>query len=84
MSEIEKVIKDKRTDLSPIWIMRQAGRYLPEFREIRKKNTDFIQLCLNETLSSEITLQPLKRFDFDASIIFSDILMIPYGLNQKV
>tara|TARA_E500000178_G_scaffold43368_1_gene38788 strand:- start:209 stop:1150 length:942 start_codon:yes stop_codon:yes gene_type:complete len=64
--------------------MRQAGRYLPEFREIRKKNTDFIKLCLNEKLSSEITLQPLKRYDLDAAIIFSDILMLPYGLNQKV
>ena len=64
--------------------MRQAGRYLPEFREIRAKNPDFINLCLNEKLSSEITLQPLKRFDLDAAIIFSDILMLPYGLNQKV
>tara|TARA_B110000444_G_C18741566_1_gene548254 strand:- start:227 stop:1168 length:942 start_codon:yes stop_codon:yes gene_type:complete len=64
--------------------MRQAGRYLPEFREIRKKNQDFINLCLNEKLSSEITLQPIKRFDLDAAIIFSDILMLPYGLNQKV
>ena len=64
--------------------MRQAGRYLPEFREIRKKNQDFINLCLNEKLSSEITLQPIKRFDLDAAIIFSDILMLPHGLNQKV
>jgi uroporphyrinogen decarboxylase len=64
--------------------MRQAGRYLPEFREIRKLNPDFIKLCLNENLSSEITLQPLKRFNLDAAIIFSDILMLPYGLNQKV
>ncbi|MDA8766447.1 uroporphyrinogen decarboxylase, partial [Candidatus Pelagibacter bacterium] len=62
----------------------QAGRYLPEFREIRKLNPDFIKLCLNEILSSEITLQPLKRFDLDAAVIFSDILMLPYGLNQKV
>jgi uroporphyrinogen decarboxylase len=64
--------------------MRQAGRYLPEFREIRKKNPNFINLCLNKNLSADITLQPLKRFDFDAAIIFSDILMIPYGLGQKV
>ena len=64
--------------------MRQAGRYLPEFREIRAKNPDFIKLCLNEVLSAEITLQPLKRYDLDAAIIFSDILMLPYGLNQKV
>ena len=69
---------------TPVWFMRQAGRYLPEFREIRKQNPDFIKLCLNEKLSSEITLQPLKRFDLDAAIIFSDILMLPYGLNQNV
>ncbi len=84
MTPINKVIFDKKTDINPIWIMRQAGRYLPEFRNIRSKNTDFIELCLNEELSSEITLQPLKRFDFDAAIIFSDILMLPYGLGQEV
>ncbi len=84
MSDIKKVIKDKKTDLNPIWIMRQAGRYLPEFREIRKRNTDFMKLCLNSSLSAEITLQPLKRFDLDAAIIFSDILILPYGLKQKV
>ena len=84
MSDIEKVIKNKKTNLNPIWIMRQAGRYLPEFREIRKKNTDFIKLCLNPSLSAEITLQPLKRFDLDAAIIFSDILILPYGLKQKI
>ena len=64
--------------------MRQAGRYLPEFREIRKENSDFIKLCLNSNLSSKITLQPLDRFDLDAAIIFSDILMIPYALGQRV
>ncbi len=84
MSPIQEVIINKKTDLNPIWIMRQAGRYLPEFREIRANNPDFIKLCLNHKLSSEITLQPLKRYDFDAAIIFSDILMVPYGLNQKV
>jgi len=84
MTPIDKVIKGKETNINPIWIMRQAGRYLPEFREIRSKNTDFIKLCLNENLSSEITLQPLRRFEIDAAIIFSDILMVPYGLNQKV
>ena len=84
MSPIEEVIFNKKTDLNPIWIMRQAGRYLPEFREIRSKNIDFIKLCLNEKLSSEITLQPLKRFNLDAAIIFSDILILPYGLGQKV
>ena len=84
MKPLHQVIKNKNTKIKPIWIMRQAGRYLPEFREIRKLNPDFIKLCLNEDLSSEITLQPLKRFDLDAAIIFSDILMLPYGLNQKV
>ena len=77
-------IEGKKTSYTPIWFMRQAGRYLPEFREIRKKNPDFIKLCLNPNLINEITLQPLKRFDLDAAIIFSDILMIPYGLGQKV
>ena len=84
MTPLHKVIINKNTKINPIWIMRQAGRYLPEFREIRKLNPDFINLCLNENLSSEITLQPLKRFNLDAAIIFSDILMLPYGLNQKV
>jgi len=84
MSPIEQVILDKKTQINPIWIMRQAGRYLPEFREIREKNTDFIGLCLNSNLSAEITLQPLKRFDLDAAIIFSDILILPYGFKQKV
>ena len=84
MSNIKEVIINKKTNLNPIWIMRQAGRYLPEFREIRKQNPNFIDLCLNKDLSAEITLQPLKRFDLDAAIIFSDILMLPYGLNQKV
>ena len=77
-------IVGKKTSYTPIWFMRQAGRYLPEFREIRKKNTDFIKLCLNSNLVNEITIQPLKRFDLDAAIIFSDILMVPYGLGQKV
>jgi uroporphyrinogen decarboxylase len=84
MTPLHEVIINKNTKLNPIWIMRQAGRYLPEFREIRKSNPNFINLCLNENLSSEITLQPLKRFNLDAAIIFSDILMLPYGLNQKV
>ena len=84
MKPLNRIIINKDTSFNPIWIMRQAGRYLPEFREIRKNNPDFINLCLNENLSTEITLQPLKRFDIDAAIIFSDILMLPYGLGQKV
>ena len=84
MTPLHKVIINKDINTNPIWIMRQAGRYLPEFREIRKDNPNFINLCLNENLSSKITLQPIKRFNLDAAIIFSDILMLPYGLNQKV
>ena len=75
---------NKNATTTPIWFMRQAGRYLPEFRKIRKLNPNFINLCLNENLSTEITIQPLKRYNLDAAIIFSDILMLPYGLNQKV
>jgi len=81
---LRECIEEKRTSYIPIWFMRQAGRYLPEFREIRKNNPNFINLCLNPDLVNEITLQPLNRFDIDAAIIFSDILMIPYGLGQKV
>ena len=84
MGPITEIIKHGKTDKKPIWLMRQAGRYLPEFREIRSKNQNFVKLCLNEDLVPEITLQPLKRFDLDAAIIFSDILMLPYGLGQSV
>ena len=84
MNKLLDCIINKKSSQVPIWFMRQAGRYLPEFKEIRKKNPDFIKLCLNPDLATEITLQPLKRFDLDAAIIFSDILMIPYGLGQKV
>tara|TARA_B100000161_G_scaffold220424_1_gene165682 strand:+ start:2375 stop:2851 length:477 start_codon:yes stop_codon:yes gene_type:complete len=84
MKPLHKILVEKDTSFNPIWIMRQAGRYLPEFRKIRKENPNFINLCLNENLSSEITLQPLRRFDLDAAIIFSDILMLPYGIGQKV
>ena len=84
MTPIKECLINKKTDINPIWLMRQAGRYLPEFREIRKENTNFIDLCLNPSLSEEITLQPINRFNFDAAIIFSDILMVPYGLGQNV
>ena len=84
MTPIKNCIVNKDTTKNPIWLMRQAGRYLPEFRKIRKVNPNFINLCLNEKLSLEITLQPLKRFNLDAAIVFSDILMLPYGLKQKV
>ena len=84
MTPIQSCILNKNTRIKPVWIMRQAGRYLPEFRRIRKDNKDFIKLCLNKKIIPKITLQPLNRFDLDAAIIFSDILMIPYGLGQNV
>tara|TARA_B100000614_G_C14519951_1_gene482162 strand:- start:578 stop:1579 length:1002 start_codon:yes stop_codon:yes gene_type:complete len=84
MTPIEECLINKNTKINPVWLMRQAGRYLPEFKEIRKENPDFIKLCLNHSLAEEITLQPIKRFGFDAAIIFSDILMIPYGMDQPV
>ena len=84
MNKLLDCINKKRFTYVPIWFMRQAGRYLPEFREIRKNNQDFIKLCLNANLATDITIQPLQRFDLDAAIIFSDILMIPYGLGQRV
>ena len=83
MSNLKEILKNKKICKS-VWFMRQAGRYLPEFREIRSQNQNFINLCLNSELSCEITLQPIKRFNLDAAIIFSDILMVPYALNQKV
>ena len=83
MSNLKKILENKISCKS-IWFMRQAGRYLPEFRKLRSENLDFIELCLNSKLSSEITLQPIDRFDLDSAIIFSDILMVPYALGQKV
>ncbi len=83
MSNLKKILSNK-TNCKSIWFMRQAGRYLPEFREIRAKNTNFIKLCLQSKLSSEITLQPIKRFNLDSAIIFSDILLVPYALGQDV
>jgi uroporphyrinogen decarboxylase len=84
MTRLTNCILNKDPSCVPLWFMRQAGRYLPEFRQIRSQNKNFIKLCLNSNLSSEITLQPLKRFNLDAAIIFSDILMIPFALGQDV
>ena len=84
LDKLSSCILNKEKSYTPIWFMRQAGRYLPEFREIRKENKNFIKLCLDTELATKITLQPLDRFDLDAAIIFSDILMIPHGLGQEV
>ena len=84
MSTLSKILINKDKTCKSIWFMRQAGRYLPEFQKIRSHNKNFINLCLNSELCSEITLQPIKRFNLDSAIIFSDILMVPYALGQKV
>ena len=85
MNKIFNIIhKKEKPSTPPIWIMRQAGRYLPEYRELRANVSGFLDLCYNSKMASEVTLQPIHRFDFDAAIIFSDILVIPDALGLKV
>jgi uroporphyrinogen decarboxylase len=79
-----RVIRGERMDTPPIWIMRQDGRYLPEYRAIRQRAKDFLELCYTPELAAEVTLQPLRRFPLDAAILFSDILVIPDALGQQV
>jgi uroporphyrinogen decarboxylase len=79
-----RVLAGEAVSPPPIWIMRQAGRYLPEYRETRKNAGSFLDLCFTPRLAAEVTLQPIRRFDFDAAILFSDILVVPYGLGQGV
>ncbi len=79
-----RVLAGERSPSPPIWLMRQAGRYLPEYRAIRGKIDSFLDLCFNPKLAAEITLQPMRRFGFDAAILFSDILVVPHALGQRV
>jgi len=84
MRKVLEVLKGKTFDVPPIWLMRQAGRYLPEYRETRKNAGGFLNLCYTPELAIEVTMQPIRRFGFDASILFSDILVIPDALGRKV
>ncbi len=79
-----RVLAGESLSVPPIWLMRQAGRYLPEYRKIRERAESFLSLCFNPQLAAEVTLQPIRRFGFDAAIIFSDILVVPHALGQRV
>src|SRR5207302_4387926 len=81
---ILEVLDGRRKAVPPVWLMRQAGRYLPEYRAVREKAGGFLDLVFNPELAAEVTLQPVRRFGFDAAILFSDILVVPHALGQRV
>ncbi len=79
-----KVLKGEACEIPPMWLMRQAGRYLPEYRETRKQAAGFLDLCYTPAMAAEVTLQPIRRFGFDAAILFADILVVPDAIGQQV
>ncbi|MGH7029963.1 MAG: uroporphyrinogen decarboxylase [Stellaceae bacterium] len=79
-----RALAGEKLSSPPWWLMRQAGRYLPEYREVRSRAADFVELCLTPALAAEITLQPVRRYGMDAAILFSDILLLPHALGQKL
>src|SRR3954469_25387043 len=78
------VLRGERRDPPPVWLMRQAGRYLPEYRALRAEKGGFLELCYDSVAAAEITLQPIRRFGFDGAILFSDILVIPQAMGQQL
>ncbi|MDX1425275.1 MAG: uroporphyrinogen decarboxylase family protein, partial [Kiloniellales bacterium] len=79
-----QALAGRRVEPPPIWLMRQAGRYLPEYLALRRTAGSFLEFCFTPELAVEATLQPIRRYGFDAAILFSDILVVPYALGQKV
>ena len=84
MKRLLRVLDGEALDVPPVWLMRQAGRYLPEYRAVRARAGSFLELCYTPELAEEVTLQPIRRFGFDAAILFADILLVPHALGQEL
>jgi uroporphyrinogen decarboxylase len=84
VKKLLQVLKGEAVSPPPVWLMRQAGRYLPEYRALRANAKDFVAFCLNPELAVEVTMQPVRRYNLDAAILFADILLVPHALGQKL